>query len=985
MRQRLSLSAIAVLRALAEGHRHGFDIIGDTGLGAATVYPTLGKLEDAGFVTSTWEDPATARRDKRPARRVLHAAPRWAPGARRRARAPPRPRPRDPPGAPAARRALRDGSADVSRSSLPARAFERGLRLLGALAPSWQREDWRNEWLAEFAAWRPRLAPAGTWRAGDLVHLLGYAAGAVWHVAWLWRREWSLDMLWSDAKYSLRSLLRQRAFTATALVTLAAGIGTVTAMFTVVDAVLIRPLPYPDPDRLALAWPEMSVSPKTLADLEARRPGFEALGGYSGWGFTLTGGARAEQVDGARVTPAALRALGVRPVAGRLIEEADAHVGSNDVALISDGLWLRRFGRDPAAVGAPLEVDGHPYRILGVMPASFEFPRAGMDLWAPLTLDASSPDYTANFATMVGRLPAGGSVAQANDEMRAYAESLRAADPKTYTDRFLRRAVVVPLHDQLVRNVRQPLVLLSIAVGLLLVIACANVANLMLVRMTSRTGELAVRRALGANAARLGRQVLVESLVLAVAGGAAGLVLARALVAWLMPLVPATLPFAGHVALDARVVVFSVGLVMACAVVFGVLPAWSAARTDIGAAMSGGRGADLAAGRGRVRTVLVFAEITVATLLAVSAVLLGRSFVRLSNVDFGFDPDHVLTLHVAAPDGKYSDDDHARVVMGDILAAVRGVPGVRAAGGIHLLPLTGNNWNPGVEVGGATAPFPGSVNWRVVTPGYFGVMHIPLVAGRDLQPTDDRRADPVAVVNEAFVRDVFGGGPAIGRRLRTFFEGGAWATVVGVVGDVRQHRADQAPLPEMYRPLAQHPMTGLQLMAATTGDPAAAAASVRAAIARVDPDIAVDGEQPMSAVVDHALGGARFPFALAAGFAGAAMTLGLVGVAGLLSFDVAQRRREIGIRLALGAAPSTIRGMIVARGLRLGAAGIAAGTVGALAGARVLRTLLYGVTPDDPLTFAVVALGFAVVIVLAAVAPAARAGRVDPIETLRGN
>ncbi len=867
-----------------------------------------------------------------------------------------------------------------------ARAFERLLVALSLLTPPWQRDEWRAEWLAEFAAWRHVLAPAGRWHPTDVIRLIGYAAGAAWHVVWLWRRQWSLDMVWSDIKYSFRTLLRQRAFTATALLTLAAGIGTTTAMFTVVDAVLVRPLPYPASDRLALAWPRMSVSPQRLADVEPRHPGFEVLGGYSGWGFTLTGGAKAEEVSGARVTPAALRALGVRPVAGRLIDDADARPGSDQVALISDGLWQRRFARDPAAVGGPLLVDGHQFRILGVMPASFEFPNADADLWAPLTIDPSGGDYSANFATMIGRLAPGVSVQQASNRMRAYAESLRAADPKQYSARFVQLAVVVPLQDDLVRTIREPLVLLFAAVSLLLVIACANVANLLLARMASRTGEMAVRRALGANGARLGRQVLVESLVLAMIGGAAGIALAQWLVAELMPLAPVTLPFASHVGLDPRVLLFSVGVVLTSAVFFGVLPAWSAARSDIGSAMAGSRGADLATSRGRLRGALVFAEVALATLLVVSAGLLGRSFVRLSRVDFGFTPDHVLTMHVAAPDAKYGDDDRARAVMADVLAGVRAVPGVRAAGGIHLLPLTLNNWNPGVTVEGRpdSPQSEGDTNWRVVAPGYFDVMRIPLIAGRRLTPADNQRVDPVALVNEAFVREVLAGGPSLGRRIRTVFEGGRWATIVGVVGDVRQHKAAQASLPEIYRPFAQHPMTGMQLMLATTGDPAAIIGSVRAAVTSIDPDIAVEDEQPLTAVVDRALGGARFPFALAAAFALAAMTLGLVGVAGVLSFDVAQRRREIGIRLALGAAPSAIRRMFVARGLWLGAAGIAAGIVGALGTARVLGTLLYGVTPNDPLTLTVVSLVFAGVIVLASAVPASRAGRVDPIETLRG-
>jgi putative ABC transport system permease protein len=850
--------------------------------------------------------------------------------------------------------------------------MKRMLWWVSRLAPRWRREEWLREWTAELDATGRRRALANT-------------VGAVAHVAWLWRHEWTLDTLAADATHALRVLLRRPAFTVTVLVTLSLGVGATTAMFTVVDAVLLRGLPYPQSDRLVAIWPNTTVAPQDVAEAERPRAGFDAIGGYSRWGFTLTGGAQAEAVSGARVTPGVLQALGVRPLRGRWFEPQDTRQGQGHVALIGEALWRRRFGGDPAAVGGQFDIEGVPYRVVGIMPATFEFPNRRSEVWTPLTIDAAADDYAVNFASLIGRLSPGTTVAAAGDQMRVYAGQLRRERPKQFGPRFLERAVVVPLQSQLVRNIRQPLLLLFAGVGILLVIACANVAHLMLSRAGSRQEEIALRSALGATRPRIVRQLLVESSVLAAVAGVAGLLLAYWLVGLMVPLVP-DLPQITRAAVDGRVVGFATALALGTIALFGLAPALGASRTDMPAVWSGDRGGARSHRRGRLGPLIVWAEVALATMLVVAAALLARSFLQLTRVDLGFSGDAVLTLRASAPEFRYQTDDQIRVLFGDLLSRVRALPGVQDVGAIHLLPLTPDNWNPGVTVEGvATAEqYPSDVNWRVVTPDYFRTMGIPVRGGRTFTAADDEHAERVALVNETFVRAVFHGQNPMNRRIRTAFEGPAgWATIVGVVGDVRQHAVDQPPLPEMYRPFAQHPLDSMRLMVETAGDPAAAAPAVRAAIAGVDRDVAVDELQPLSAVVDSALGGARLPMMLATLFSLAAMTLGVVGVASILSFEVAERRPEIGVRLALGAPPAHIRRLFLLRGLGLGVAGVTGGVLAAVGAAGLLRSMLFGVSPTDPGTLAAVGTVFLAVIVLAAYLPARRAARVDPLQTLR--
>jgi predicted permease len=853
------------------------------------------------------------------------------------------------------------------------RIVKRVLRRLSHLAPRWRRDDWLREWSAEVDA-------AGVART------LSLTFGAAAHVLWLWRHEWSIDMVGADWRHAIRTLLGQPAFTLTVVVTLALGIGATTAMFTIVDAVLLRALPYPHADRLVVIWPRVTLSPHLLEDAERPRTPFETIGAYSGWGFTLTGGEQAEAVQGARITPHLLALLGVHPIRGHGFDADSVRPGQDHVALIGEGLWRRRFAGHAEAVGGHLAIEGVDYTILGIMPASFEFPDNRSELWTPLTIDPAGGDYNANFASLLGRLSPGTTLASAQDRMRAYADELYRDAPKQFGSRFFERAIVTPLQGDLVRDVRKPLLLLLVAVGVLLVIACANSAHLLLARSASRDVELAVRAALGATRLRLVRQLLAESLVLAGIGGLAGVMLAFWLVGAFVPLVPELPEISRAAVIDGRVLAFTVLVVVGSAMLFGLAPALQSSRSDAQCLLAIGRSGSRSPGRASLGRLLVWAEVVLATMLVASAALLARSFLQLTRVDLGFRPASVLTLHASAPESLYPEDDQVRRVFHDVLQQVRATPGVQSVGAIHLLPLTPDNWNPGVRVEGVPAAdqYPLDVNWRVVTPEYFRVMHIPTRAGRAFDDTDDQRALLVAIVNDAFVRTVFRGQEAIGRRIRTAFEGkNTWATVVGVVGDVRQHAVDQPALPEIYRPFAQHPLSSMRLMVTVVGDPSAVAPAVRAAVLRVDKDIAVDEVQPLTAVVDHALGGARLPFLLAMSLSLTAMLLGVVGVAGIQSFDIARQQSEIGLRLALGAPPTYIRRLFFVKGLRLGVAGVGAGAVVAMAVTGLLRSLLFGVSPADPATLAAVCVIFVAVIAIAAYIPARRAARVDPIDTLR--
>jgi predicted permease len=865
----------------------------------------------------------------------------------------------------------------LTPSPLRVRALAAFIRCVSYAAPAWRRESWRDEWIGELTAWQSALS---------IPQVLRRAAGALIHIAWLWRREWSIGMIGSDLTFAWRSLSHRKSFAAAAVLTLTLGIGATTAMFTLVNAVLLRPLPYRQPERIVMIWPGTNVSPMRLADALQTRGAFEDVAAYSGWGFTITGGGQAENVDGARVTPGLFNVLGTAPMAGRALRSDENQPGHDQVVLIGAALASRRFGSATAAVGHTLMIGGRPQTIVGVMPPAFAFPDRRAEIWAPIVVDPASDNYKANFATLIGRLDSGVTLETAQAKMAAYAAALVQESPKEYGPRFLQRAILAPLQKRLVRDIRTPLLLVFAGVGLLLLIACGNVANLLLARAAGRQAEMALRVSLGAPRGRVVRQLLIESLVLSTAGGAAGVLLAQSLVALFVPLLPADLPHVGAIAIDWRVLLFVLAAIGGNAVAFGLLPTLQLSKADVRTLLGAGRGGDRPSGGHRLRAAVVTSEVALATFLVVAAALLGRSFVALVNVPIGFDPKPVLALKASVPAARYADPLEVTRVFADILDRAGAVPGVESAGAIHLLPLTGDNWNPGVRVEGMpdSDQYTRDVNWRAVTPGYFATMGVPLVRGRAFTDRDNASGGAVTIVNAAFARAVFHDADPLGRRVRTAFEDkDIWAEIVGIVGDVHQEAFDKAPAPEMYRPFAQHPLSSMRIMVRAAGNPADIAAPVRAAIGAVDPDIALANVEPMSSVVDRSLGSRRFPMLLAALFAAAAVMLGAVGVVGVLSHDVAERRREIGIRLALGAAPQRIQVAFLRRGMGLAITGIIAGLGLALVATRTLQSMLFGVSPTDPWTLAAAGVFFLLLIAAASYVPARRASRLDPLTTLR--
>ncbi|HEX2190751.1 MAG TPA: ABC transporter permease [Longimicrobiaceae bacterium] len=798
-----------------------------------------------------------------------------------------------------------------------------------------------------------------------------------------------MDALLQDLRYAARALLRSPGFAAMAILTLALGIGVNTTLFSTVDAVLLRPLPYADAGRLVSLWmnePGASVNKETLEALRARTPSLQGLAGYSGWGFTLTGQGEPEALAGAKGTADLFRVLGARPLLGRTFLPEDGEPGRTPAVVLGHGLWRRRFGGDRGVVGRAITLDGNPAVVVGVMPAEFSFPTREAELWLPAPVDpANRGDYTTGYLTLVGRLRPGGSAEGAAAEARAVARGLRELHPDRYTDAFGREAAVVPLRDTLVGDTGAALLLLLGAVGFVLLIACLNVANLLLVRAAARGREMAVRAALGAGRGRVVRQLLTESSLLALLGGAAGLLLAYWGVQLLGGLLPAELPGADEVRIDARVLAFTAALSLGVGLLAGLAPALLASRTELGGALRERSGSG--AGRGRwswLRSALVPSQVALALVLTLGAGLMLRSFRELRAVDPGFRAGGVLTLRVLPPSAGYAEAERRVAYWDAVLSRLAALPGVESVGAIHLLPLGGSNWNPPLTIEGREdRPV---VDWRVATPGYFATAGVPVLRGRGFTAADREGAPPVALVSATLARTLFPGEDPIGRRVHTGFEGkGNWVEIVGVVGDTRDQTLAGAPNPQMYRPQAQAAMNAMTVMVRSRLDPALLAPSAREAVWSVDRDVPVSDVQPLERVVAESIARPRLLVLLLGGFGALALLLGGIGIYGVVSYGADRRSREFGVRMALGARPGEVLRLVLAGAGRLAAVGLAAGVAASLALTRLLAGQLYGVRPTDPATYLAVAALLAAVVLLAAYLPARRATRVDPVVALRAD
>ena len=790
-----------------------------------------------------------------------------------------------------------------------------------------------------------------------------------------------------------RLFVRSPGFVAAVVIPMALALGANTALFSVVRGVLLRPLPYEQPERLFRIYRASAEDPTRGGPLSALNytedlaaaPSVANRGAWATSSETL-GGDRAEHLRVGWATASLLPVLGVRPALGRWFTGEEERHGEHRRIVLSHALWMRRFGGDPAALGRDLQLDGEPYVVVGVLPAGVELPEQ-CDAWVPLAFEPAQLQPQArnwHFLRVVSRLPPGTTVESARRELAAAARRAITDHPEAYSS-FSFVFTAVEMHADLVRAVRPTLVLLLGAVALVLAIACFNVGNLMLARATARQRELAIRSALGAGRGALVRQLLVESLALSVAAGLLGVVLALATTSALVSLAPGTLPRAESIHLDGGVLAFALGLSLISGFLFGLVPALSASDLDLEGTL---RGSSAMRPRARrLRRVLVMADVGLALVLLCAGSLLLRSFVRTLGVDPGFQPEGVLTLQVVVPTpaGTPEVDSHDRYrsYVERALEALRSVPGVKSVGAISSLPLSLTASDRLFEVEGAPPTAEArSEQTRFVTPGFLETLRIPLLEGRRIEATDTAAAPEVVVVNESFARTVFRHGDVLGRRIRLTSPRTGWATVVGVVGDVREFGLDQRLEPIMYFPEAQLPTEGMSYVVRSAAPYAEASRDALAALQAVDAQVPVFGVQPYQSLLSASVAGRRFSLVLVATFALLALVLAAIGLYGVVAYSVRQRTREIGVRMAIGADPRKIAGLVAGESARMVGVGLGVGLLVALATARLLAGYLYGVGPADPLALAAAALVLAAAAVLATAVPVRRATRVDPVVAL---
>ena len=820
-------------------------------------------------------------------------------------------------------------------------------------------------------------------------------------------------MLATDIRDALRGFAKNRGFVAAAVLSLALGVGANSAIFSVASALLLRALPYADPDRLVILWsrsPGLGISEDWFstgqyADIRSTSAGLEQVAIVYGANENLTGdGAEPERVGTLRTSSNLFPMLGVQPAAGRLFTAEEDTQQPPSAALVGYRTWVRRYGRDPSVIGRRLELNGRSYQIVGVLPESFSLPQeivptvgiasdAEMVVPLPLGPNAAQTRNREDY-NVIGKLKRGATVAQVQQEMDALTVRLRRDFPNFYPPNGGLTFSVLPLHEQVVGGVRRSLGILIAAVACVLLIACANVASLLLSRAVGRQKEIAVRSALGADRWRIVRQLLTESVLLAAAGGALGLVFAWAGLQWMQALGSKSVPRLHEIRINAGVLAFTLALSVLSAIVFGLLPALRAASADLQTELKEGHGGSSGLApwgrRQRTRRILVVAELTLAVMLLVGAGLLIRSFGQIHRVPPGFNPSGVLTIELTMNGRKYGDTAKVLEAAKGLWARLDRLPGVTAVGAVSPLPLSNQMaWGPITIEGRALDVNERFINvdQRVVAHDYFRVMEIPLRQGRLFTDQDTRDSLRVCLIDDHMARQLWPAGDALGKRVRTggidASSSAAWMTIVGVVGSIKQDALDAESRIALYYPHGQLPGRTLNVTVRTDGDPAALAAAVRAEIHALDPDLPVYNVRTMVQRIDESLARKRFAMLLLTIFAVLASGLAAVGIYGVVAFLVAQGTKEMGIRMALGATPRGIAMMVVQYGAIMAAAGILLGVAGALAGTRVMRSLLFGIGAADPLTYVLVAGIAGATALFACYIPARRAARLDPITSLR--
>lgn len=808
-----------------------------------------------------------------------------------------------------------------------------------------------------------------------------------------------VDTLVADIKFAVRTLRRSPTFTSVAVFTLTLGIGANTAIFSIVNAVLFRPLPYVKPDRLVNVWEtkrgdvsaRSSASYPDLLDWRREQSLFAAVEGYDEANLTVSDADGGAMVRGARVTSGFFAMLGVSPRYGRSFDNDDDVGGGTPAVILSHGYWTRQFAADPAVIGRSLRVDGSLLEIRGVLPPMFNFPPAGdADLWLPAgRSDAVRAARSNRWLNVVGRLRDGATVEQARDRLIDVMRILASEYPETNGGRG---ALVTPLREEITAGVEQPLLVLFGAVGIVLLIACANVASLVLTRSIERDREIALRSALGASRARIVRQLVTESLVLALAGAILGTWLAvggvHLLVHAMPPAMFERIPSLRNASVDLTALLFTLVVTIGTGIAFGFAPALLASRRSAAEMLRSGSRAGAGKAQHRLRDTLVTAEIALTLVLLVGATLMGHSLIALLRVDPGFVAERVATVRVALAGPVYADDARQQRFFEELLDRVRALPGVEGSGAISNLPLQGGG-SGAFRVDGAPPPPAGArpeATMRSVAGDYFSALRIPVTEGRPLGTRDDRTSAYAVVINASLARHLFGARSAVGERLRFFERSDSAWTIVGVVGDVKTGRLDQPAVPTIYSSHLQLPENRMSIVARTSGDAASLVASIRHEVYELDPSVAVFSSGTMNEQIARspAVSARRYPLVLLGAFAVTALLLAISGVYGVIAYAVTQRAREIAIRIALGAGARDVLALVMGAGFRIIGAGIVIGTVTAFLAARALSSLLYGVTAADGTTYGAAALLLIVVGAIASYLPARRAMRLDPAIALRG-
>jgi putative ABC transport system permease protein len=803
-----------------------------------------------------------------------------------------------------------------------------------------------------------------------------------------------IDDLRRDVRYALRTLARTPVFTVAAILTLAIGIGGTTAVFSLIDAVLLGRLPFPAADRVVVLYedgskfgfPQSDVAPVVYRDWSELNDVFDTTAAVTEFSAVIVNNGEPLRLSGRRVTSSFFEVLGTPPLVGRVLAPTDDRPGGDKVVVLSFGLWQRRFGGDPAVVGQPVLLNNEAYLVVGVMPKTFQFLESYVGLWVPAGFTAEELTNGAHYLTVIGRMKPGGDPSAVRANLDAIGRRILPTLPP---DREAPRSVVVPLKDEVTGAARGPLLLLLTAVGVVLLITCANLAGLLLARAAARGHELALRGALGAARGRVVRQLLTESLLLSAFGLGLGLLLARWSLTFLVQLVPPAMTAFAEPTLSRLTFAIAAALALATGVLFGLAPALAATRRDLTDALkASGRGASTSQ---RGRGGFVIAQVALTLVLLVAAGLLLQTFYRMRYVELGVRPEGLLTLRTVLPEHRYADQGRRIAFYDQVLAGVARLPGVVAAGYTTSVPLEWKGATSGFTIEGVT-PEKGTAydaNHRQVSAGYLKAIGTPLARGRFFDGTDTETSQPVVIINETMARRYWRDRDPIGTRITLDRASGPahWLTIVGIVGDVRQMGLDLPPRPELYLPYRQidsQPwFAPRDLVVRTAGDPMALAGAVKHVVHGVDPTIAVANIRTLDEVLDEEVASRRVGTTLLAAFAAFALVLAVVGIYGVIAYHVAQHVPEIGVRIALGAEPRDILQLVVFTGLRLALAGVALGTVAGLIVTRLMSSLLYGVAPTDAVTFAAAAMLLLLLAAFASYMPARRATAVDPLVALR--